>query len=98
VRRFLLVTSIGTGNSADAPPQQVYDVLKPLLLEKSKAEDRLMVRREHVADGFADEERHGSCRDSSAMSGPWSNFSWSKKELQELPCRVGFGLASRGGR
>mmetsp|Transcript_1194 Transcript_1194/g.4219 ORF Transcript_1194/g.4219 Transcript_1194/m.4219 type:complete len:267 (+) Transcript_1194:72-872(+) len=42
VKRFILVTSIGTGSSKDAPPPQVYDVLKPVLLEKQKAEDRLM--------------------------------------------------------
>jgi nucleoside-diphosphate-sugar epimerase len=37
VKRFVLVTSIGTGDSRDAPPQQVYDVLEKVLLEKSKA-------------------------------------------------------------
>lgn len=41
VQRFVLVTSIGTGNSKDAPPTQVYDVLKPVLMEKEKAEQRL---------------------------------------------------------
>ena len=41
VKRFVLVTSIGTGDSKDAPPAQVYDVLKPVLLEKEKAEERL---------------------------------------------------------
>jgi len=40
-KKFVLVTSIGTGDSASAPPPQVYDVLKPVLLEKVKAEDRL---------------------------------------------------------
>eukprot|EP00958_Prasinococcus_capsulatus_P028786 scaffold7214_cov410-Prasinococcus_capsulatus_cf.AAC.26 len=45
VKRFILVTSIGTGSSKDAPPPQVYDVLKPVLLEKQKAEDRLMKSR-----------------------------------------------------
>ena len=44
VRRFVLVTSIGTGDSRDAPPQQVYDVLEKVLLEKSKAEEYLKVR------------------------------------------------------
>lgn len=39
----MLVTSIGTGDSKDAPPSQVYDVLKPVLLEKEKAEARLKV-------------------------------------------------------
>ena len=43
VQRFVLVTSIGTGNSKDAPPTQVYDVLKPVLMEKEKAEQRLKV-------------------------------------------------------
>lgn len=43
VKKFVLVTSIGTGDSRDAPPSQVYDVLKPVLLEKEKAEERLKV-------------------------------------------------------
>ncbi|DBB17938.1 hypothetical protein WJX82_008706 [Trebouxia sp. C0006] len=41
VKKFILLTSIGVGDSKDAPPQQVYDVLKPVLIEKGKAEDRL---------------------------------------------------------
>ena len=44
VKRFVLVTSIGTGDSKDAPPKQVYDVLEKVLVEKAKAEDYLMVR------------------------------------------------------
>jgi nucleoside-diphosphate-sugar epimerase len=44
VKKFVLVTSIGTGDSKDAPSEAVYDVLKPVLLEKEKAEDALMVR------------------------------------------------------
>jgi nucleoside-diphosphate-sugar epimerase len=43
VKKFVLVTSIGTGNSKLAPPSQVYDVLKPVLLEKEKAEEHLKV-------------------------------------------------------
>jgi nucleoside-diphosphate-sugar epimerase len=42
VKKFVLVTSIGCGSSSGAPPPQVYDVLKPVLLEKAKAEERLM--------------------------------------------------------
>lgn len=42
VRKFILVTSIGTGDSKDATPEQVYEVLKPVLLEKEKAENLLM--------------------------------------------------------
>ena len=45
VKKFVLVTSIGTGDSKDAPPTQVYDVLKPVLLEKEKAEEALKVRQ-----------------------------------------------------
>ena len=41
VKKFVLVTSIGVGNSSGAPSPQVYDVLKPVLLEKAKAEERL---------------------------------------------------------
>lgn len=44
VKKFVLVTSIGTGDSKDAPAQQVYDTLKPVLLEKEKAEEALKVR------------------------------------------------------
>ena len=43
VKKFILVTSIGTGDSKDAPGEQVYNVLKPILLEKLKAENRLKV-------------------------------------------------------
>jgi len=43
VKKFILLTSIGVGDSKDAPPQQVYDVLKPVLVEKGKAEERLKV-------------------------------------------------------
>jgi len=39
--KFVLVTSIGTGDSQGAPPPQVYEALKPVLDEKVKAEDRL---------------------------------------------------------
>jgi nucleoside-diphosphate-sugar epimerase len=44
VKKFVLVTSIGTGDSKDAPSEKVYEVLKPVLLEKEKAENALMVR------------------------------------------------------
>ena len=43
MKKFVLVTSIGTGDSKDAPPKQVYDVLKSVLVEKGKAEDKLKV-------------------------------------------------------
>lgn len=43
VKKFVLLTSIGTGDSQDAPPKQVYDVLKPVLIEKAKAEEHLKV-------------------------------------------------------
>ena len=43
VKKFVLVTSIGTGDSKDAPPKQVYDVLKSVLIQKAKAEDKLKV-------------------------------------------------------
>eukprot|EP01025_Chloroclados_australasicus_P029391 TRINITY_DN29379_c0_g1_i3.p2 TRINITY_DN29379_c0_g1~~TRINITY_DN29379_c0_g1_i3.p2 ORF type:complete len:288 (+),score=44.61 TRINITY_DN29379_c0_g1_i3:42-905(+) len=42
VKKFVLVTSIGTGNSKDAPGPEVYKVLEPVLLEKEKAEAALM--------------------------------------------------------
>ena len=42
MKRFALVTSLGTGDSKGATPQPVYDALKPVLIEKAKAEDRLI--------------------------------------------------------
>eukprot|EP00898_Chlorokybus_atmophyticus_P001889 jgi/Chlat1/2700/Chrsp180S02873 len=41
VKRFVLVTSIGTGDSKDATPPNVYQTLEPVLVEKTKAEDFL---------------------------------------------------------
>eukprot|EP00793_Prasinoderma_coloniale_P001306 PRCOL_00005081-RA len=41
VARFVLVTSIGTGDSKDAPPAPVYETLEPVLVEKEKAEEAL---------------------------------------------------------
>lgn len=41
VKKFVLVTSIGAGDSKDATPPNVYEVLKPVLVEKEKAEQRL---------------------------------------------------------
>lgn len=49
VKKFVLVTSIGTGDSKDAPGEQVYNVLKPVLLEKEKAEAALKVCRTRAA-------------------------------------------------
>eukprot|EP00877_Chromochloris_zofingiensis_P001485 jgi/Chrzof1/11337/Cz05g32280.t1 len=43
VKKFVLVTSIGCGDSKDAPGEQVYKVLEPVLLEKNKAEEKLKV-------------------------------------------------------
>jgi nucleoside-diphosphate-sugar epimerase len=42
VKKFILVTSIGTGNSVDALPPQALETLKPVLIEKDKAEQYLM--------------------------------------------------------
>ena len=39
--KFVLVTSIGVGDSKNAPPPQVYSALEPVLVEKVKAENRL---------------------------------------------------------
>lgn len=41
VKKFILVTSVGCGNSKDAPGERVYNVLKPVLVEKDKAEAHL---------------------------------------------------------
>jgi hypothetical protein len=53
VKKFILVTSIGCGDSKDAPGEQVYKVLEPVLVQKDKAEERLKVWfRGAVATGF----------------------------------------------
>lgn len=41
VRKFILVTSIGTGDSKAGTPPDVYEVLKPVLEQKEKAENAL---------------------------------------------------------
>ena len=41
VQRFVLVTSIGTGDSKQATPPNVYEALEPVLVEKAKAEEAL---------------------------------------------------------
>jgi len=41
VQKFILVTSIGTGDSKGAVSDDVYKVLEPVLKEKEKAEEKL---------------------------------------------------------
>eukprot|EP00798_Chlamydomonas_sp_ICE-L_P006405 gene6405-3020_t len=41
VTKFILVTSIGCGDSKDAPGEQVYKILEPVLVQKDKAEAKL---------------------------------------------------------
>eukprot|EP00775_Hariotina_reticulata_P010556 gene10556-10716_t len=41
VKKFVLITSIGCGDTKDATGEQVYKVLEPVLLEKNKAEEKL---------------------------------------------------------
>ncbi|KXZ49185.1 hypothetical protein GPECTOR_22g775 [Gonium pectorale] len=41
VKKFVLVTSVGCGDSKAAPGERVYEVLKPVLVEKDKAEEVL---------------------------------------------------------
>jgi uncharacterized protein YbjT (DUF2867 family) len=42
VQKFILVSSIGSGNSAAALQQQVLETLGPVLIEKEKAENHLI--------------------------------------------------------
>lgn len=42
VKKFVLVTSIGVGSSVNAVSPQVYQVLEKVLVEKAKAEERLL--------------------------------------------------------
>lgn len=44
VKKFILVTSVGTGDSKEAAPPNVYEAIKTSLIEKEKAEQRLQVR------------------------------------------------------
>ncbi|GFR52137.1 hypothetical protein Agub_g14652 [Astrephomene gubernaculifera] len=41
VKKFILVTSVGCGDSKEAPGERVYNILKPVLVEKDKAEQHL---------------------------------------------------------
>jgi len=42
VKKFILVSSIGSGNSVVALPPQALETLKPVLIEKEKAEQYLI--------------------------------------------------------
>ncbi len=42
IKKFILITSLGTGNSAAAIPPPAYETLKPVLLEKEQAENHLI--------------------------------------------------------
>ncbi|AFY53866.1 NmrA-like family protein [Rivularia sp. PCC 7116] len=42
VKKFILISSIGSGNSANAIPPQALETLKPVLIEKEKAENYLI--------------------------------------------------------
>lgn len=42
VQKFILISSIGSGDSAVALPPQAMETLRPVLLEKEKAEQHLM--------------------------------------------------------
>ncbi|MCC3439526.1 MAG: SDR family oxidoreductase, partial [Oscillatoriales cyanobacterium] len=42
VQKFILVSSIGSGNTAAALPPQALETLRPVLLEKEKAENHLI--------------------------------------------------------
>ncbi|KAL6762655.1 NAD(P)-binding protein [Haematococcus lacustris] len=44
VKKFVLVTSLGCGETKDAIGEKVYSVLKPVLVEKDKAEAALMAQ------------------------------------------------------
>ncbi|MEZ2300773.1 MAG: SDR family oxidoreductase [Microcoleus sp.] len=45
VKKFILVSSIGSGNSAGALPPQALETLAPVLIEKEKAENHLIASR-----------------------------------------------------
>lgn len=49
VKKFVLVTSIGCGDTKDAPGEQVYKVLEPVLVEKNKAEETLKALGDKMA-------------------------------------------------
>lgn len=58
VKKFILLTSIGVGDSSDAPPKQVYEVLKPVLIEKGKAEEKLKVSHDSALPKLAMGDAH----------------------------------------
>jgi len=49
VKKFILVTSVGCGETRDAPGEKVYNALKPILLEKEKAEKVLQEHGDKMA-------------------------------------------------
>lgn len=49
VKKFILVTSIGCGETKAAPGENVYNVLKPVLVEKDKAEAVLKAHGDKMA-------------------------------------------------
>lgn len=65
VKRFVLVTSIGTGDSAGAPPKPVFDVLEKVLVEKAKAEDYLRVSASAGHPDLRPSQSHALCLDCS---------------------------------
>lgn len=48
VKKFVLVTSLGCGDSKDACGPKVYEALKPVLLEKNKAEEKLKAHKDQM--------------------------------------------------
>eukprot|EP00210_Caulerpa_lentillifera_P008573 g8178.t1 len=48
VKRFVLVTSVGVGNSKDAITDRMHEILGPVLVEKAKAEDELKTYGEQM--------------------------------------------------
>lgn len=49
VKKFVLVTSIGCGDSKEAPGEKVYSVLEPVLVQKDKAEAALKAHADKMA-------------------------------------------------
>jgi hypothetical protein len=62
VKKFVLVTSLGCGETKDACGPQVYNQLKSVLVEKDKAEAVLKVREREEGRGGDEEGGPDACR------------------------------------
>lgn len=93
VKKFILVTSIGTAESKAGTPPNVYEALKPVLVEKEKAERRLMeVARQHGMDFVIIRRGRGVA---SPPAAGLPSRSRTAAEADVFPTAAGLGVCSR---